>query len=120
MTQTQLANWNSVKQEIWEDKALLEKVSSISPYPDHWTLEYVKTEELPDWDSFVIFACNNCKSEWYCPSYCYLLEKATKIDFSLIQQAYFRNGGDPVAVFRYIRRKYKTELEKGRITPIEE
>lgn len=79
-----------------------------------------KKEELPDWDSFVIFACNNCSLEWYCPSYCTVLQKAKKLDFSLIQQSFHRNAGDPRAVFRYIRRKYKTELMKGKITPIEE
>ena len=80
-------------------------------YGPYWTIDRAK-EELPDWQSFVNSSCNYCNSEWYCPTLCILLEKAQTLDFSLIQQAYFRNAGDLSKVWRYIRRKYKIEQEK--------
>lgn len=59
--------------------------------------------EIPDIDSFLHWGCINCKSEWYCPTYCELLEKAKKIPFDRILSCYARHDGDAVKVFRYIK-----------------
>lgn len=66
------------------------------------TITEAKTE-IPDIDSFSHWGCNNCKSEWYCPTYCELLEKARKIPFDRIIACYARYDGDAVKVFRYIK-----------------
>ena len=77
-----------------------------------WSLERVQ-EEISTFEEFTIFCCNRCKMDWFCPSSCTSLRKAETLDFSLIQQAYFRNNGDLSKVFRYIRRKYKERKDKN-------
>lgn len=59
--------------------------------------------EIPDIDSFLHWGCNNCSNDWYCPTYCELLEKAKKIPFDRILSCYARYDGDAVKVFRYIK-----------------
>lgn len=63
----------------------------------------VAKEEIVDFETFVKVACNSCNNDWYCPSYCDVLEKANKMDFDLIIKCYARNDGDMCKVFRYIK-----------------
>ena len=61
-------------------------------------------EEIPTIECFLDVSCNQCTAnDWYCPSYCDDLEKARKMPFEKIQQAYARNDGDMRKVFRYIK-----------------
>lgn len=66
------------------------------------TYEEAKVE-LNNFEDFCHMACNSCKSEWYCPSYCDVLEKASKMDFDRIIKCYARNDGEMWKVFRYIK-----------------
>ena len=59
--------------------------------------------EIPTIDAFCHWGCINCNSEWYCPTYCDLLEKARRIPFNRILECYARHEGDPVKVFNYIK-----------------
>lgn len=59
--------------------------------------------EIPDIDTFCRHACVHCNSEWYCPSYCDLLEKARRMPFDRIVACYARHEGDMAKVFRYIK-----------------
>lgn len=67
------------------------------------TIEQVK-KEIPDMEAFCGMACNACNSDWYCPDYCIVLQKAFKMDFEKIQKSYARNDGDWSKVCRYIKR----------------
>lgn len=61
-------------------------------------------KEIPTIEMFLATACGCCTSnDWYCPSYCDVLEKAQRIPFEKIQQAYARHDGDMRKVDRYIR-----------------
>lgn len=60
-------------------------------------------EELGNVDSFCNNACIACNHDYYCPSYCDMLEKARKMDYDKIVMAYARNEGDWAKVFRYIK-----------------
>ena len=66
------------------------------------TYEQAK-EELTDFEGFCRIACNSCNNTWYCPTYCDVLEKASKMNFNLIIKAYARNDGEMWKVFRYIK-----------------
>jgi hypothetical protein len=68
------------------------------------TIEEAK-EEIPTIESFLHFSCDCCTAnDWYCPSYCLDLEKAQKIPFEKIQQAYAKYDGDPVKLCSYIKK----------------
>ena len=71
--------------------------------------------EIIDFSTFCRISCNSCNSEWYCPSYCDVLEKASKMDFDLIIRAYARNDGDMQKVFRYIKNTKKAVRSNGRL-----
>ena len=60
-------------------------------------------KEIPNIDSFCHLACNWCRSEWYCPTYCDYLEKARKLDFERILKCYAKHDGDINKVCRYIK-----------------
>lgn len=67
------------------------------------TLEEAK-EELPNIDYFCISVCDICTAnDWYCPSYCGVLEKARRMSFERIQKAYARHDGDLCGVIKYIK-----------------
>ena len=66
------------------------------------TYEQAKAE-LMDFEGFCHLSCNSCNSDWYCPTYCNVLEKASKMDFDLIIKCYARNDGEMWKVFRYIK-----------------
>lgn len=66
------------------------------------TVEEAKAE-IPDIDAFCHWGCINCNSEWYCPTYCDLLEKARRIPFNRILECFARHESDPVKVFNYIK-----------------
>lgn len=66
------------------------------------TCEEAKAEII-DFPTFCRISCNSCNSDWYCPSYCDVLEKASKMNFDLIIKAYARNDGEMYKVFRYIK-----------------
>ena len=66
------------------------------------TVEEAKAE-IPDIDAFCYWGCVHCNSEWFCPTYCDLLEKARRIPFNRILECYARHEGDVVKVFRYIQ-----------------
>ena len=66
-------------------------------------------------DEFRRAVCVSCTAnDWYCPTDCEFLEKAAKLDFRDIQKSYVRNDGDIVKVSRFIRRKYKREMQRGK------
>lgn len=61
-------------------------------------------EEIPTIERFLSMACGICTSnDWYCPSYCDVLEKAKRMPFQKIQQAYARHEGEMYKVIRYIK-----------------
>lgn len=66
------------------------------------TLEEAKND-LEDFKGFCRYACNSCNNDWYCPSYCDVLEKASKMDFDRIIKSYARNDGDMAKVFKFIK-----------------
>lgn len=66
------------------------------------TIEEAK-EYMPDIDTFLAQACLCCSNEWYCPTYCNVLEKAKRMDFNRILRCYARNDGEMYKVLRWIR-----------------
>ena len=66
------------------------------------TIEETK-EYIPDFDSFRYQACLCCDNEWYCPTYCNVLEKAERIDFNRILKCYARNDGEMYKVLRWLK-----------------
>ena len=66
------------------------------------TIEEAK-KYIPDLDSFRYQACHCCKNDWYCPSYCDVLEKAKRIDFNRILKCYARNDGEMYKVLRWLK-----------------
>ena len=60
-------------------------------------------EEIPNIDSFCKHACINCSNDWFCPSFCDILEKAIKMDYELLVKCYARHDGDWRKVYRYIK-----------------
>jgi hypothetical protein len=67
------------------------------------TLEKAK-EEIPDFETYAKICCDNCTAnDWYCPSYCPELKKASSIPFNIIQEKYARYDGDLRKVVRYIK-----------------
>lgn len=62
-------------------------------------------EEIPTFKAFASEMCNCCTAnDWYCPSYCEELEKASKIPFEIIQSKYAEYDGNLIKVNRYIKR----------------
>ena len=73
------------------------------------TLEEVKVE-MPTFGSFAQLVCDNCKAnDWYCPTLCEELEKASRIPFDIIQERFAYHDGDLAKVMKYIR-----DTKKGR------
>lgn len=67
------------------------------------TLEEAKNE-IPDFKWFAKICCDNCTAnDWYCPSYCPELKKASSIPFDIIQEKYARYDGDLSKVVRFIK-----------------
>lgn len=67
------------------------------------TIEQAR-QEMPNIGYFLNVACGCCTAnDWYCPSYCHDLEKAQKMPFEKIQQAYARHDGEIWKVMRYIK-----------------
>lgn len=67
------------------------------------TIEEAK-REMSNIDYFLAVACEECTgNDWYCPKHCDVLEKAKKMPFEKIQQAYARHDGMMYKVFRYIK-----------------
>ena len=66
------------------------------------TIEEAK-EYIPDVDSLCRQACLCCNNEWYCPTYCDVLEKAARMDYNRILKCYARNDGEMWKVVRWIR-----------------
>lgn len=58
---------------------------------------------IPNIDAFCRAGCVNCSSEWYCPTYCDILEKARKIPFNRILSCYARHEGDWVSIWKYLK-----------------
>lgn len=68
--------------------------------------------DIKDIEQFRNSVCMSCTAnDWFCPSYCNILEKAERIDFNKILKSYARNDGDIWKVIRYIHR-YK-EIENN-------
>lgn len=68
------------------------------------TIEKAK-KEMPNIEYFLAVACGECTAnDWYCPKYCEDLEKAKKMPFEKIQQAYARHDGMIYKVMQYIKR----------------
>ena len=68
------------------------------------TIEEAK-EYIPDFDSFCRKACLCCDNEWYCLSYCDVLEKASRMDFNHILKCYARNDGEMYKVLRWLKKQ---------------
>lgn len=67
------------------------------------TLDEAK-EEIPTFEIYAQMSCDNCTAnDAYCPSYCYELEKASRIPFEVIQAKYAQYDGDLRKVLRYIK-----------------
>ncbi len=76
------------------------------------TFEQAK-EDLGDIDSFCHQVCVCCTAnDAFCPSECDDLQKARQLDFDRLVKCYARNGGDLVAVIRYIK-STKINRKKG-------
>ena len=56
-----------------------------------------------NFEEFAHESCLYCSNDWYCPSYCDVLEKAQKMDFELIRKKYIEYDGDLEKVWRYIK-----------------
>lgn len=67
------------------------------------TIEEAK-KDIPDFDSFRYQGCLCCNNEWYCPSYCDVLEKAERMDFNRILKCYARNDGEMYKVLRWLKK----------------
>lgn len=65
------------------------------------TIEEAK-KDIPDFDSFCRQACLRCNNDWYCPSYCDVLEKAERMDFNRILKCYARHDGEMYKVLRWL------------------
>ena len=67
------------------------------------TVEEAK-KELCNIDCFCRQVCNQCTAnDWYCPTYCEVLEKARKLDFCRIIKCYAKHEGDWTKVLRYVK-----------------
>jgi hypothetical protein len=76
------------------------------------TVEEAK-KDLGDIDRFCRCVCDYCTAnDWYCPTYCEMLEKARKIDFNRILKCYAKHEGDLMKVVRYIKAT-KIQRKKG-------
>lgn len=75
------------------------------------TIEEAK-KDIPDLDTFCMLACNNCGADWYCPTYCDVLEKAKRMDFNRILKCYARNGGEMYKVLRWLKKARIQEVIK--------
>ncbi len=70
-----------------------------------------------DWvpSTFEEFAreiCNYCKAnDWFCPSYCAMLEKASKMDYEIIRKKYIQHEGDHAKICRYIKNTKKIKIK---------
>ena len=61
-------------------------------------------EHIPNFELYAKICCDNCTAnDWYCPSYCPELEKASMIPFNIIQEKYAQYDGDLRKVVRYIK-----------------
>lgn len=67
---------------------------------------------IDNFQELVRIICISCNSEWYCPNYCDVLNKARKIPFEKIQKAYERNDKDVSKLIRYIKR-YRIKRKFG-------
>lgn len=71
-------------------------------------------QEIPDFTAFSREICTSyCSNDWYCPSYCNLLDKAKQIDFDRILTIYAKHNGDMIKVIAYIKRTKIKLLEGG-------
>jgi hypothetical protein len=72
------------------------------------TLEEAR-DEVGTIDNFCYGMCVHCTAnDWFCPSYCDILEKARRMPFEKLLKSYARNDGDPIRLWRYIKR-YKVK-----------
>lgn len=66
-------------------------------------IEEVKNE-ISTFQEFVHAMCCRCGEDWFCPTICTWLEKASRMDFEKIQKCYTRNDGDIQKIYRYVMR----------------
>lgn len=73
-------------------------------------------EDVPEtFEDFAKYICNRCTAnEWYCPSYCDTLEKASKIDYEILKKKFVQYDGDVQKLCRFIK-KYKKRCRKRKI-----
>lgn len=65
--------------------------------------------EIPTFEIFAKVMCVGCNAnDWYCPTYCDVLEKASRIPFEIIQEKFAEHDGDLFKITRYIK-----ETKKG-------
>lgn len=61
-------------------------------------------KDIPNLEAYAKICCDNCTAnDWYCPSYCSELRKASSIPFNIIQEKYAQYDGDLRKVVRYIK-----------------
>lgn len=65
------------------------------------TIEEAKDEVGERFEDFVKHVCSACRNDWYCPSYCALLEKMAQMDFNRILEKVAHYDGDIVKVTRW-------------------
>lgn len=69
-------------------------------------------KQIPNFEAFKSEMCQACTAnDWYCPSLCNELIKASKMDFNRIIKVYARHDGDLVKVNNYIR---QTKINRKR------
>lgn len=66
------------------------------------TIEEAK-KDIPGIYTFLAKACLCCSNEWYCPTYCNVLEKAKRMDFNRILKCYARHDGEMYKVLRWLK-----------------
>lgn len=61
--------------------------------------------EYKTYEEFAHACCCNCNAnDWFCPSWCDILEKGSRMEFNRVQKALDRHDGDLIEVMKYIRR----------------
>ena len=67
------------------------------------TIEEAK-EYIPDFEAFRKEFCAVCvANDWYCPSVCDTLLKASELDYNSILKCYARNDGEMYKVWRWLK-----------------
>lgn len=86
------------------------------------TIEDAKNEVGDNFTDFAKHICCQCTAnDWFCPSYCDLLERLSYMDFEYVLEKYAHYDGDLVKFSRYFKNsRWKKKSEKPKTTNIKE